>query len=278
MKESGQLIPVDGGQMNIFTTGAGKETIIFLSGGLTSSPILDFKNLYSYLQEEFKIVVIEKFGYGFSSDSYISREVSIMVEETRQVLQRKNIQPPYILAPHSMSGIEALWWIKQYPHEIKALIGLDMANHEAYNNLKINLFGFKLNRLLIKTKIVKLFPSLIDSDAIRFGRLSAEEKETFRELFYRNFVSTAVLNEVRMVKQNAGKVKDVDLKKIPLLCFSSNGKGTGIKPAVWMRIQKRICESSDFGEIINLSCPHYIHNHEAEVIASKILSSRFLRF
>lgn len=276
MKKLGKLIPIDGGQMNIFTTGAGTDTIVFLSGGQTSSPILDFKALYSYLQVDFKIVVIEKFGYGFSSDSPVSRDVNTMLEETRQVLRKENILPPYILAPHSMSGIEALWWIKQYPHEVKALIGLDMANHEAYSHLKkIHLLVIKLCRLMVKIGLTKLFPKLVDSDAIKFGVLSFEEKETVRSLFHRNFVSTAVLNEVKMVKLNAEKVADVDLKRIPLLIFSSNGKGTGIKPDDWLSIQTRISNLSRFKEIVYLDCPHYIHNHEASYIASKILSSEF---
>ncbi len=36
-----------------------------LEAGLCS-PILDFKSLYSLLTDEYKIVVVEKFGYGFS--------------------------------------------------------------------------------------------------------------------------------------------------------------------------------------------------------------------
>ena len=275
MENLGRLIQIDGGQMNVYTSGMGMDTIVFLSGGLTSSPILDFKMLYTYLQNEFKIVVIEKFGYGFSSDSYSSRDVDTILEETRLILKKKNIKPPYILAPHSMSGIEALYWIKKYPHEVKALIGLDMANYEAYSHLKINLFEIKLCRLLVRTRITKFIPKLVDSDAVRFGTLTQEEKELFRDMFYKNFVSTAVLNEVKIVKQNAEKVKEVDLKKIPLLIFSSNGRGTGIKKEDWLNIQKRISDSSKSGEIIYLDCPHYIHNHKAEDIASKIINSEF---
>lgn len=277
MKQLGETVAIDGGQMNVFNTGSGKNTILFLSGGLTSSPILDFKGLYSYLQADFKIVVIEKFGYGFSSDSHASRDLNTMLEETRQVLKKKKISPPYILAPHSMSGLEVLCWIKQYPHEIKALIGLDMANAEAYQQSKINLFGIKLSRLIVKSGITKFFQKSIDSDAVKFGTLSAEEKDIFRKLFYKNFVSTAVLNEVKIVKQNAEKVKNVDLQKIPLLIFSSNGNGTGIKSKDWHNIQKRMSQSSESGEIIYLNCPHYIHNHKAKDIASKILSSDFLQ-
>ncbi|WP_265460214.1 alpha/beta hydrolase [Enterococcus sp. HY326] len=270
MHNPGELVPVVDGQMNILTLGTGNKTIIFLSGGLTSSPILDFKTLYFYLQNNFKIVVIEKFGYGFSSDSNSSRKIDTMLQQTRYLLAAKQIQPPYILAPHSMSGLEALRWIQEYPDEVEGLIGLDMANYEAYDILKINLFGFKLSRLMVKIKFTKLFPKMIDSDAVKFGNLSNVEKNAFNKMFYKNFTSTAVLNEVITVKENAEKVKTVSLNQIPLLVFSSNGIGTGIKPTTWLTIQKRISELSDVSKLVAFDCPHYVHNHKALEIADEI--------
>ena len=62
----GQLIEVDGHNMSIYTEGEGEHTIVFMSGWGTASPILDFKPLYSRLSDQCRIVVIEKFGYGFS--------------------------------------------------------------------------------------------------------------------------------------------------------------------------------------------------------------------
>ena len=62
----GQLVEVDGHNMSIYTEGEGGHTIVFLSGWGTSSPILDFKALYSRLSDENRIVVVERFGYGFS--------------------------------------------------------------------------------------------------------------------------------------------------------------------------------------------------------------------
>ncbi|MHC5375697.1 alpha/beta hydrolase [Enterococcus sp. LJL120] len=270
MHNPGELVPVVDGQMNILTLGTGNKTIIFLSGGLTSSPILDFKTLYFYLKNNFKIVVIEKFGYGFSSDSNSSRKIDTMLQQTRYLLAAKQIQPPYILAPHSMSGLEALRWIQEYPDEVEGLIGLDMANYEAYDILKINLFGFKLSRLMVKIKFTKLFPKMIDSDAVKFGNLSNVEKNAFNKMFYKNFTSTAVLNEVITVKENAEKVKTVSLNQIPLLVFSSNGIGTGIKPTTWLTIQKRISELSDVSKLVAFDCPHYVHNHKALEIADEI--------
>lgn len=62
----GQMVNVDGHDMCVFTSGEGDHTLLFLSGSGTAAPILDFKSLYSLLEDDYKIVVVEKYGYGFS--------------------------------------------------------------------------------------------------------------------------------------------------------------------------------------------------------------------
>lgn len=62
----GHLVEVDGHNMSIYIEGEGETTLVFMSGGGTCSPILDFKSLYSLLSDNCKIAVVENFGYGFS--------------------------------------------------------------------------------------------------------------------------------------------------------------------------------------------------------------------
>lgn len=57
-----------------------------------------------------------------------------MLYETRTALQKAGLCGPYVLLPHSMSGLEALYWATQYPNEVEAIIGLDMAMPKAYEN------------------------------------------------------------------------------------------------------------------------------------------------
>jgi len=47
------------------------------------------------------------------------------LEETRACLKLAGVDGPYLLVPHSLSGLEALYWAQKYPHEVKAIIGLD---------------------------------------------------------------------------------------------------------------------------------------------------------
>lgn len=71
----GQLVEVDGHNMSIYIEGTGDTTLVFMSGGGTCSPILDFKSLYSLLSDNYQIAVAEKFGYGFSDVVDKNREI-----------------------------------------------------------------------------------------------------------------------------------------------------------------------------------------------------------
>ena len=57
-KPAGRLVQVDGKNMNVYVTGQGEQTLVFLAGGGTTSPILDFKTLYSKLEKDYRVVVV----------------------------------------------------------------------------------------------------------------------------------------------------------------------------------------------------------------------------
>jgi len=133
-KPIGRYVEVDGHKMNIYTEGKGKHTLIFLSGSGTAAPVLDFKSLYSLLSSDYRIVVIEKFGYGFSDVVDSERSFETILRQDREALTKAGIEGPYILCPHSMSGIEAIMWAQNYPDEVEAIVGLDMALPRAYDN------------------------------------------------------------------------------------------------------------------------------------------------
>ena len=180
----GNMIEVNGHKMSIYTTGEGDKTLVFMSGGGTCSPILDFKSLYSLLSDDYKIVVVEKFGYGFSDVIDEERPIDSILEDTREGLREAGIEGPFVLCPHSMSGIEALYWAQKYPSEVEAIAGLDMAVPEAYENYNIDMFTIRLGQVAARLGITRLLPGVSESDAIKYGTLTEEEKEIYRAVFY----------------------------------------------------------------------------------------------
>lgn len=266
----GKIVEVNGHLMHVYMEGEGDATLVFMAGGGTSSPFLDFKSLYSLLSDKYKIVVVEKAGYGFSDIVDLDRSIDVLLSETREALSKAEINGPYILCPHSMSGIEALHWAHKYPDEVMAIIGLDMATPESYDEYNINLPLLKLSAFVANIGGTRWIPAIAESDAIKYGTLTDEEKELYKLIFYRRTATKTMLNEVEEIKRSAGKVKENGIPNNQILMFSSNGEGTGWNPAEWKNLQKNYIERTEDGQIINLDCSHYVHDIEYERIAKEM--------
>lgn len=266
----GELVEVDGHQMSVYVEGNGDKTIVFMSGGGTCSPILDFRSLYSTLSDDYRIVVVEKFGYGFSDVVDKDRSIDSILEDTRTALAKVGIEGPFVLCPHSMSGIEALYWAWQYPEEVEAIIGLDMAVPEAYEGYKINIPMLKMSQFAARVGITRILPGISESDAMKHGTLTETEKEIYRAIFYEKTATTTMLNEVKWIKENAEIVQNKEVPQVPMLLFVSNGSGTGWKESEWCEYQNRYFENVENGKLISLDCPHYIHDYEYETISEEI--------
>ena len=267
----GDLVEVNGHNMSIYAEGDGDTTLVFMSGSGTCSPILDFKSLYSLLSKDYKIVVIERFGYGFSDVVDENRDIDTILSETRMALDKAGIKDPYVLCPHSMSGLEALYWAQNYPEEVEAIVGLDMAVPGYYDEMNISIPIMKLGQYGATLGITRWIPSLAESDAIKCGLLSDKEKEIYRAVFYQRTATVTMINEAKIVKENANTVKENGIPQVPMLLFISNGSGgTGFTKEMWRTIPKEYISGYDNASYIELDCPHYVHDYEYEEISEEI--------
>ena len=266
---NGQIVEVNGHSMHVYTEGESDITLVFMSGGGTCSPVLDFKSLYPLLSDKYRIGVVEKAGYGFSDVVDVSRDIDTVLSETREALLKAEISGPYILMPHSMSGIEALYWAQRYPDEVMAIVGLDMAVPEAYDDFNINVPMLKLSAFAANVGATRWMPGIVESDAIKHGTLTDEEKELYKVIFYRRTATKTMLKEVQEIKISASKVKERGIPNTAMLMFSSNGQGTGWNEGVWRAFQDNYAEMVEGAEIINLDCSHYVHDIEYRKIAKE---------
>ena len=266
----GQMVTVDGHDMCVYSGGTGNVTLVFLSGGGTCTPILDFQSLDSLLLDDYKVAVVERFGYGFSDVTDKSRRLDSVLEDTRQALKEAGCEAPYVLCPHSMSGLEALYWVQTYPDEVQAIIGLDMAVPEYYADMKVNMPMLKLTGVAARIGLTRLIPGVWEGDAVKRGTLSDKEKETYQALFYRKTATETMLNEYQAVGENARMVAERPIPQIPMLLFVSNGTGTGFDTDTWRKIPEKYLADAEDGQIITLDCPHYVQDYEYEKIAGNI--------
>ena len=263
----GQMVSVNGHDMSVFVKGNGPQTLVFLSGAGTASPILDFKDLYDGLSKQYKIVVVERAGYGYSEDTSKSRDVSEVLSETRQALAKAHVSGPYIILSHSMASLETLLWQEKYPSEIKAIIGLDWALPESYSQLRMHSQILRMARLGSQLGLLRYIPSRL---YVPNENLSSSDRRLYQRIAYRQILSQAMLNESLSVK---GKAKKVDTKiysQIPTLLLVSNGEGTSFSKEEWRNYAARFAKDQKNIELTFYDAPHYLYHYQTKEVVAKI--------
>ncbi len=266
-KPIGQFVRLDGHEMNVLVKGRGKHTLVFLSGWGTTSPVLDFKALYALLENEFRIAVPEKFGYGFSDIVRKKRSFAANVELYRQALAALGIEGPYILCPHSLSGLEAMLWAQKYPHEVEAIVGLDTTPAEFADELRseeLNLRRIICGKLLNLTGLSRL------GKPACLPQLTVQEKRVIRELCVRNTCNYDVVSECRDIPKACEAISRAPLPEQPCVHFISK-RDPGLPWAEkWRKAHQDYADASADGRLVQLDCGHYVHDFEFEKIAGEI--------
>ncbi|WP_368386775.1 alpha/beta fold hydrolase [Streptococcus salivarius] len=263
----GQMVSVNGHEMSIFVKGEGPQTLVFLSGAGTASPILDFKDLYDGLSKQYKIVVVERAGYGYSEDTSKSRDVSEVLSETRQALAKAQVSGPYIILSHSMASLETLLWQEKYPSEIKAIIGLDWALPESYAHLKMHPQILRMARLGSQLGLLRYIPSRL---YVPNENLSSSDRRLYQRIAYRQILSQAMLNESLSVNENAKKVDAKINSQIPTLLLVSNGEGTSFSKEEWRNYAARFAKDQKNIELTFYDAPHYLYHYQTKEVVAKI--------
>ena len=263
----GQQVLVDGHQINVYVEGNGPETIVVLSGAGIASPILDFKEVSESFSKRYKVVIVERAGYGYSDDSNHSRDVMEVLSETRQALSQANVKGPFIILSHSMASLESLAWQEKYPDEVKNLVGLDWALPASYENLKQNQTLLTLAFWSSKIGLLRYFP---ESFYIKNPTLTESERQQYKLLAYKQLMSQAMLHESQTVKENAKKVPSNINPKIPTLLLVSNGQGTSFSQTEWQFYAERFASDQPNVQVMYFDVPHDLYHYQSNKIVSRI--------
>ena len=264
IKCNGELVTINGHKIHIYRDGnIDAPTIVFMSGHCTVSPVYDFKVLYEKLLPNFRIIVIEKFGYGYSDIFDSPCDIDTLVSIQRQALATLGEAGPYILAPHSMSGIEAIRWKQKFPDEICGIVGIDMATPLSFSVWTDK--QIKQTVLLMKILRGLRLASLLSSVSVL--SLTEEELEQHQLLKKRNTFNICCINEAREVLNNAKVVGEDGNIQCPTLMFSSNGED---QEKDWVVNQEKFASSMG-ARLISYDCGHYIHHFKSDEMCNEII-------
>jgi len=264
LKCKGKLVNLDGHNIHMYILGdIADPKIVLMSGSGTVAPVYDFKILYEKLSKNFRVIVIEKFGYGYSDIFDSPADIDTLVSTQKKALEAIGEKGPYILLPHSMSGMEALRWAQLYPNDVVAIIGNDMCTpltYSVWTNEKVEK-KIRLMKFATKYHLQKILCPISNKN------LTKSEINQHKLLRKRNAFNVCYINEAKEILSNVNVLKKSGYPKCPMLLFSSNGKQT---QEYWTNAQKEFAAVSK-ATLISYDCGHYIHHFKSDEMSKEIV-------
>jgi pimeloyl-ACP methyl ester carboxylesterase len=260
----GQLVEVDGKNMHVYTKGDGENTIVLLSGLGTSAPVLDFEPLINKLAKKNKVVVVESFGYGWSDITHKERTVENIVEEIRLALQEANISGPYILMPHSTSGIYSMYYANKYPDEVKAIIGIDPTLPKA-----LEYFGESapttpsFMSLVAPTGVVRLVSNINPDDFLPIsneGTYSDDNLKMTKAISAWKVSNKNIVAEANEIESNVDKTIDMSFpSETPVMVFAKKVDKNPIDGKTNITFYQNQLSDNPSNKLVVLEGHHYLH-------------------
>lgn len=261
----GERVEVTGGAVNVYRAGDSGPTIVMLGGYGTAAPALDYAPLIREL-DDYQIVVVEGFGYGYSDLTAPPRTVENITTELHEALEQVGVDEPYVVLGHSIAGIYDLVYANRYPDEVSAVVGIDASVPGQMNGLagQDNPLGKLVSASGLLRVVSAIAPYLVDPGG---GDYTAQELQQMRLMTNWNWANPAVLDEAKHGAQNFAAVEDMSYPTdLPVLSFI---KREGSQPR-WKELHEAQMANRAHGEVIELDGGHYLHWTQSEALAEHI--------
>ncbi len=270
MDMKGTLIETEQGDFRIHDFGEG-PALVFLSGMGTTSPYYDFKPIWNELEEDYRIIVLERPGYGYNRSSTRDKSVSSVVAGYREVLSTIEIEGAISVFAHSMGGLEAVYWAQEHPGEIDHLIGLDIAIPPWVLEMGApNVIERNLQYVLGRSGLARFMEEADMHDALpilAFDLYDPDEKKSIEALFHANFYNRDIVREAKALEENARVILDNDVpSELGVLLFLSqeNLDNNDLDAAGFSTYFEGVRTYTAH----RLDTHHYVHHEESDTILS----------
>lgn len=215
----GELVDVNGKNMHVYSMGDGEKTIVVLPGFGVPLPSADFGPLMRELSKEYTVVSIEYFGVGFSDEIDTPRTNENYTQEIRVALSETGFAPPYVLMPHSGSGIYSEYYAVEYPDEVSAIIMLDTTS-SAKTGANVPRFVSKLGKIQQAIGLSRIFNPLVVSSVLK---MTTENGYTEQEIsdykkFMNHYYNDTMVDQIFRLNDNILEVMRMDFpEEVPVL-------------------------------------------------------------
>ncbi|MCD8509777.1 MAG: alpha/beta hydrolase [Bacillus sp. (in: Bacteria)] len=203
--------------MHVYSKGDGEETIVLLPGLGVALPSADFGPLMRKLSEDYTVVTVEYFGVGFSDQIDTPRTNENYMNELRTALNKAGFMPPYILMPHSASGIYSEYYAITYPEEVTSIIMLDTTSTAYITEDLPPDFIHSLTKFQQAVGNPRILASLLPDTKLLENGYTEEEIDDYK-LYSYHTVNDTMINQAKVLMENVKEVNGLPFpEEIPVL-------------------------------------------------------------
>lgn len=207
--------------MNLYTVGEGSKTLVILPAFGSPSPVIQYKTLVEGLKNEYKVVVVEYFGYGYSmSMKEHPRTNENIAAEIKKVLELAGIPGPYVLMPHETSNVYAMYFQNAYPELVQGIVSID-GTYPA--EIKDDYYKRQLTDRVSNVNITSIFEltgyervlSYVKGDEFYIDKMKnmpdiygKEEIKVYRNRIGSSYLSRTMVREINKLEDNMNQMQD----------------------------------------------------------------------
>ncbi|NLF13349.1 MAG: alpha/beta hydrolase [Anaerolineaceae bacterium] len=232
----GQLVDVGGHRLHLYCLGEGSPTVILESGAGEATP------LWAWIQPEVarttRVCAYDRAGFGWSDPGPQPRDAQTVVAELQRLLHGAGVEPPYILAGHSLGGEFVRLFAHQYPESVSGLVFIDSGHPDLFERIpeirEENAAGERLSRVALVAAPLGLM-RLYWADDGPNPDLPARQREEMRAFWATSRPYRAQVAEAEARAATDEQVRATgDLGSLPLMVVTTEGEGT------WRLLQEEI--------------------------------------
>lgn len=281
----------EGHFMNFYIEGDNPslDTVVILSRYGEPSPIIRYKALLDSMQGDFRVIILENLGYGYSNSTEKERTAEQIADEVNMALTNIDVPKPYILVSNEISNLYAMKIIEKYPETIKAYVSIDgiypssISDEFTKNEIAKKISSSQVTRYIstlgVERILARLKPELFGIDKMlnMTSSYSNEEIELYRNRLGNNFLNTLKIKEIKNLENNMMDLATYqypeDLSVLEIISSSkvkqystSNGLKKGYQD---------ICEdpisNSEIQKVVTIEGDDYLELSDPSGVASEIL-------
>lgn len=284
----GELIDIDGCSLHVLIKGTGNFTIVVdhSLGGVEGYLLLEKLTTIG------RVCIYDRAGYGWSDMSFHSRTSERIVNELDTLLERANVEPPYLLIGDSFGSYNMRLYAARHPEKVIGLVLTDGLHEGGMLHMSFPLkalrivfiSGFIMSVLGASLGIVRLLKDCGMFELIK-PELRSHPPATLRAVkrsFCRPKHWLTMTRELREIQESGRQIASIEaLGKLPLVNIKAN---SFFKPSLWTQLipltaANRLREemhgklmqlSSDSQRIETAASGHFIWIDEPEAIVNAV--------